>query len=396
MKIRLYKNLASSLICILCLASCMKYLRNSLPERKETPSPRVEAIEAMPSNERVTISRKIEAEDYLSSKDKEIEEEIAVFIREEVEKEDAIFFREEREELDIEPNPEKQITFNLGEKIVYNVRLGSKISPFGVKDNSVIFTTEKGTLDNKDCYIFKAIAEGGGMGYKLQLVAESFIDSTTFLTLLSTNTQSGSEDRKKRMVFFDDRIEYQKMKHCKLHDTCENAEHYIDGRDEEYHCKRCKDRNHYVWRVRASHKNEKPTYDLLSAVLIARNFDLKIGGKGNDIRLVDGRDLWEMSIRVIGEEIINTKIGDFDTLSLKLTARPLNDHAKRGDSFEGLFGLRGDIGVWVDKKSKIPIRVRGSYPLVFDIPIEIMIESIEVSSYKETHPLDSFLYSTPH
>ncbi len=118
----------------------------------------------------------------------------------------------------------------------------------------------------------------------------------------------------------------------------------------------------------------------MSSLFIARNFDLAIEGKGNDIRLVDGRDLWKMNIEVTGEEIVETATGDFDTLSLKLTAAPLNDHAKKKGSFRGLFGLRGDIGLWVDKKSKIPVRIRGSYPLVFDIPIEVIIKAIEGNS----------------
>lgn len=272
---------------------------------------------------------------------------------------------------------EPNINFKVGEKLIYNVRLINRKRFLGLNSGNVAFEVTKGTLNDKNCYIFKGLVEGSGLGYVLKLASESYIDSKTLYPLLATNIQSGSEERKKKIVFFDDRIEYVKVKHCKLGGKCQEATHFNKTNGAKVHCKGCKDRKHYTWRIRAIHENDKPTYDLLSGLFVARNFDLEVGGKSKEAILVDDRDLWKMNVRAIGEETIETEIGKFETLSLKLTTSPLNDHAKRQETFRGLFGLKGDIELWVEKKSKIPIRIRGTYPIIFDVPIEVTIKSIE-------------------
>ncbi|MGR3319879.1 MAG: DUF3108 domain-containing protein [Candidatus Anammoxibacter sp.] len=267
--------------------------------------------------------------------------------------------------------------FRVGEKITYEVKLLKMKNPMAFNNGIVTFEIGMGTIDNKDCYIFQGSAEGSAFGYNLRIDTESFIDSNSLEPLLFTNIQSGSEDRKKKLVFSKKKIEYLKMKHCKLDGKCHDNAHFTFKDDVKVHCEKCKDRIHYTWNVRAVHKNTKPTYDLLSALFIARTFDLKYGGEDHEIILADDRDLWKMRIHVAGEEIIETGIGKFDTLLLKLTGIPFNSHAKNQQYFSGLFGLKGDMRLWVDKESKIPIRIRGTYPFLFDVQVEILITSVE-------------------
>ncbi|MGR3218384.1 MAG: DUF3108 domain-containing protein [Candidatus Anammoxibacter sp.] len=267
--------------------------------------------------------------------------------------------------------------FKVGEKITYEVKLLKMKSPMALDNGKVTFEIGMGTVNNKDCYIFQGSAEGVGFGYNLRIDTESFIDKSSFRPLLFTHIQTGSEDRKKKLIFSEKKIEYLKMKHCKSDGKCHDDSHFTFKNDAKVHCEGCKDRNHYVWRVRAIHKNKKPTYDLLSALFIARTFDLKYGGKDYDIILADDRDLWKMRIHVVSEEIVETKIGKFDTLLLKLTGSPINGHAKQQKIFTGLFGLKGDMRLWVEKETKIPIRIMGTYPFLFDVPIEILITSVE-------------------
>ena len=267
--------------------------------------------------------------------------------------------------------------FKVGEKITYDVKILKMKSPMVFNNGKVVFEVGMGTIDHKDCYILQGSAEGSGFGYNLKIDIESFIDSNSLRPILFNNVQSGTEDRKKKLNFSKKKIEYIKMKHCKLGDKCHDEAHFKDNNNEKVHCGKCKDRNHYTWRVREVHKTTKPTYDLLSALFIARTFDLKYGGKDYEIILVDDRDLWKMRIHVISEEIIETDIGKFATLLLQLTGLPFNNHAKEQDSFRGLFGLKGDLRLWVDKETKVPIRIRGTYPLLFDIPVEIVITSVE-------------------
>ena len=291
-------------------------------------------------------------------------------------------------DLDDDEYLEKQrgvdLNFNAGDKVLYSVKTLSMKFP-GMNNAEVAFTVDKRIFEGKECYVFNAVANGGGFGYDLRLETESFLDSKSFYPVLFTNTQSGSEDRKHKLVFYEDRIEYVKMKHCKSFDDCSVEAHFNVNRGVNIHCKGCEDRNHYKWRVRSVHNNEKPTYDLLSALFVARSFDIRVGGDDSEMLVVDGRDIWKMFLRAVSEETIETPAGVFDTILVVLESIPFNDHAKRQDSFRGLFGLKGDIKLWIDKESKTIIKIRGSYPLIFDIRIELMIKSIERNGVKLTN-----------
>ena len=173
--------------------------------------------------------------------------------------------------------------FKVGEKITYEVKLLKMKNPMALNNGKVTFEIGMGTIDNKDCYIFQGSAEGSVFGYNLRIDTESFIDSNSLRPLLFTNIQSGSEDRKKKLVFSKKKIEYFKMKHCKLDGRCHDDSHFTFKDGDKVHCEKCKERNHYTWRVRAVHKNTKPTYDLLSALCLARTFDLKYGGKDHEM-----------------------------------------------------------------------------------------------------------------
>ncbi len=283
-----------------------------------------------------------------------------------------------KKETPLKEDTEEELRFHVGEKIIYDIKMWNGRKSAGRIKGTASFEIREGIFEEKNCYIFNGIAKGEGFGYKLKIDSVSYIERETLLPVETINIQTGTEKRKKKLVFSDDTIEYIKLKHCKNFDSCEIEEHFIETDDgAKEHCRKCRDQNHYIWRVRASLKNKKPTYDLLSALFIARNFPLKVGEKSGEIRLADGRDLWLMSIYTKREEIVESKAGKFETIMLKLTTRPINVHAMNQKSFKGLFGLKGDIVIWIDKKTKIPIKIHGSYPLIFDIPIEILLKSIE-------------------
>lgn len=269
------------------------------------------------------------------------------------------------------------LNFIVGEKITYDVKLWKMSQAMGFNTGTVIFEVDRGTIDHKDYFVFRGIAEGNCFGYELRIDLESYIDSQSLLPVLFTSIQSGSEQREKKLAFSNKKIEYLKMKHCKAGNGCQEDSHFISNNGISAHCGGCKDKAHYIWSLRLTHENNSPTYDLLSALFLARQFPLKIGGNGENIRLVDDRDIWDMNISAIGEEIVETPIGKFDTISLRLQARPLNGHASSQDTFRGLFGLKGDISLWVDKKTRIPVRVRGTYPFIFEAQIEVILKSIE-------------------
>ena len=254
---------------------------------------------------------------------------------------------------DLKEESSVDVLFQVGEKIVYDITMWKNSNALGMINGSVSFEIKSGIFKEKDCYIFNGNAIGEGFGYKLELSSVTYVERKTLLPVEAINIQTGTENRKKKLLFSDDKIEYVKLKHCKNRDRCQIEEHFIETDDgTKEHCKKCRDRNHYIWRTRASLENVTPTYDLLSALFIARNFPVNVGKKSGEIRLADGRDLWIMSIFAESEEIVESKAGTFETIMLKLSTKPLNSHAKEQKSFKGLFGLKGDIIIWIDKKNK--------------------------------------------
>ncbi len=367
MNIKVYKIVAVALICGFGFSSCLWFSKKDEPEKPvyyETEIPRQTPMPAIFSDIKESKPSKVMEPDFESSGTPYPESSPIL----------------KKETVAPVSSEGKRFAgnFRVGEKVVYDVRLWKMKNAFGLNKGSAVFEIGKEKQGEKDCYVITGSAKGDGFGYKLNIDSKSYIDSETLLPVLSTNTQSGSERRKRKLVFYKDKIEYVKMKHCKNRDGCKIDAHYVYNEEgAKAHCRKCKDWAHYTWRVRSVHENEIPTYDLLSAFFLARSSRLEVGAVSDTMRLVDGRDLWEMNVHAIGEETIETEIGVFDTFSLKLETYPLNAHAKKQKSFRGLFGLKGDIGLWVDKKSKVPIRIRGVYPLLFDVQIEIIIKSIE-------------------
>lgn len=374
------KSIIIVFVCVVPLCSCSKSVKYDLPGKDqyayEIPV-KVNEIDGNLNNNIETDTEEVyqilELSDFVDIVEKidEKDDDISL-IRDELLPEIPIAKPEDK----FDPS----VNFYVGERIVYDVTMMNINKTVGLTQGSVIFEIEKMIYDKRDCYFFSGIAEGEGLGYKLKIELNSYLDSKTLLPVAAINKQSGSEKRKKKLVFLDETVEYQKKKHCKLKEGCQNKEHFVHDKDGVLeHCKRCKDKNHYNWIVRYTLDNTKPTYDLLSAFFIARNLPFGVEGNKSKVRLVDGRDLWEMTVHIVGEEVIDTKAGQFDTLFLKMKTRPLNRHAIEQKSFSGLFGLKGDIALWIDKKSKIPIKIKGSYPLFFNVPIEILVKSIDIN-----------------
>jgi len=348
MKIRLLKKAVLLVISILCIASCTVFNKQDKAE-----------------SNKIKIKEKNLIDEEMKSSSNKFKQKDNVFNS---------YVSSVSEEL-IKSKPE--FKFKVGEETTYSVKLWTKESSLAPVNGYVSFKINKGVYNRKECYIFKGIIIAYGFGYKLKLSSESYVDSSLFLPLLMSNIQSGTESRKSKMVFFEKKIEYREMKHCESGLSCQQAEHCFYKNGIKFHCENCMNEDHYVWNDKAEYDNNEPVYDLLSSFFIARNFELKPGLEDKKMKVVDGCDLWELKINITGEEAIETEIGIFNTVALQLSALPLNEHARQQKVFKGLFGLEGDIRLWVDKETNIPIRIRGVYPLRFDFQVEIMINSIE-------------------
>jgi len=86
-----------------------------------------------------------------------------------------------------------------------------------------------------------------------------------------------------------------------------------------------------------------------------------------------------VSLRRGGTRKIKTPAGTFDCMRVLIGPQlaagdGLGDEAAA--RFEALFGLHGDIGVWVDKAGGFPVVIEGSAPFgPFDVAVKASLTS---------------------
>ena len=77
----------------------------------------------------------------------------------------------------------------------------------------------------------------------------------------------------------------------------------------------------------------------------------------------------------------STPAGTFDAVQIRLDPAPFPGEKvgeKKKRRFEGLFGLRGSIHLWVEKNTGVPVRIQGKLPVgPIDLGIEVDLQSYE-------------------
>ena len=242
------------------------------------------------------------------------------------------------------------------------------------------------TKGSDPAVILKGIAQGGKFGYTAKLVVEAILDHKTCQPRIAKISQTGSENRFKRFIFQKGEILYTKRKHCK-DPKCTNPNHMvrkttwsgiIPTGSTLVHCAGCKNQQHYVWKVRYCHKVNSGFLDMLGGLFLSRTCDFTIGSSFV-VPLVQDRDRWHLTVKSEKEERVKVKAGTFDCVRISLVPKNVGDR-KSKQRFEGLFGLNGTIRIWVDKETRVPVRILGSIPFgIMDINCEACLRAI-------THP----------
>jgi hypothetical protein len=264
--------------------------------------------------------------------------------------------------------PERRVpSFEVGEELQYKARVWKGVSWLGMDVGDATFRTHKETYEGRPAYRFDARAEGGGFGYDVTTVIESFISAEDGMPLRYSYSQAGSETQSKRLEFepSSGKIDYWRFNHC-WDGNCGIAAHYHDG----VHCgkRKCEDESHRVWQRRFEHANQPQTYDMLSAVYLARTLDLGAGPQ--TLRIVDNDTVYDVDVKVVKEEKIKTDAGKFRTQCIVLEPRLVSagaDAKQKNEKFRGLFGMSGSIRIWIDKDSRAPVRISGTIPFGVDL-----------------------------
>ena len=252
--------------------------------------------------------------------------------------------------------------------------------PIRVHVGKATFTVEE-RKGNDPAVILRGVAKGGKFGYNVRMEVETTLDPESCLPRSSFSQKTGSERRFERYLFQKGSIMYFKKKHCKVK-GCTNPAHMIKktkwwgpfpSGTEVVHCPGCKNLKHYVWRLIYHHKVSTPFLDMISALFAARNCDFDVGASFV-VPLVQARDRWDVTVTVAKEERIKVKAGTFDCVQVILQPKNVGDRKNVKGKFAGLFGIKGSIKIWVDRKTRIPVRILGTIPFAFmDLHAEVCL-----------------------
>ncbi len=223
-----------------------------------------------------------------------------------------------------------------GEKLNYRVFMFGKLLPLGTASLEIKETT----IENKKYYLFEGNANGGYLIFNVILNLKAFIDYKTLRPSHFIHHQDGFEQRTRKLTFdFDkNKIIYQKK----------------IGSDE------------YIERART---DMLPfTRDPLSTLYFARSLPNKLKEK-MFLKTIEKRHIWSVCIETVGKKELTLLSGKKCTaLLIKITPEKPSDN----QLFRGLFGLEGEIMLWVSEDKKIPLLIEGNYMFGF-IPLKIIV-----------------------
>lgn len=89
------------------------------------------------------------------------------------------------------------------------------------------------------------------------------------------------------------------------------------------------------------------TYDIYSGFYLFRFARLEVG-KSVYVTILDGKEVWELEIKVLKKEKLKTKFGDVNTFLLKPQVRS-----------EGVFENKGEVSIWItDDDRRLPVKLQ--------------------------------------
>ena len=228
-------------------------------------------------------------------------------------------------------------------------------------------------------------AYGAHLGYRLDHRVRTSILPQDFPRILHTDTQTGSENRKRELKIGAEGGEElawaRKNSHCK---GCDRLEHFVESNlpwGDDHHCKKCKRMEHREWREPTTREIPEGTVDLLGAIYLARTM-IENGEDEIEFPMLTSLDLWTVTLRRGGEKTKSSSAGKFSCTKIVLaTEVPEGEDADEED-FKGLFGMHGDIAIWVETSTGIPVVIEGKVPIG---PLDLGV-SVRLREFSGTPP----------
>ncbi|MCK6448226.1 MAG: DUF3108 domain-containing protein [Planctomycetes bacterium] len=285
------------------------------------------------------------------------------------------------------PRDEKlvyEVILNLGiiSPDVGKVTITSKVEPFRA---TPLLLASAAPAASGDQAVLSARAEGQYAVYTLDELITTAHLPQAFPAILHRSTQSGTENRKREVSlgYKDGKFVsvYRRDTHCK---KCTQKSHFVEPtwawQDAE-HCEGCKRPEHRIWKDPVTRDAPEACVDMLTAVYVARAMVLE-GRESADFQLMDRDELWDVHLkRGKSKKRIEVAAGEFDAYEITLETRvPKTETGRDESDFSGLFGIHGQLSIWVEAATGVPIWIRGVVPVG---PIELDV-GVELAAFRGT------------
>ncbi len=240
---------------------------------------------------------------------------------------------------------------------------------------------QPGKASGKRIGWIRAQAVGAALNYKLDEVIETRILPQPWPHVIYRDTQTGSENHKRELMFGMRNGEpaswYRRDGHC---GGCKRPEHMRDGAwpfSREHHCKGCRRAEHRVWLQPTVQSVPGDAVDMMSAIHLARAM-VQQGRPELHFPLLDKDTYWEVTMTRARTRDIKTPAGTFHCVEIKLD--PKLPEKKKEGRFRGLFGIHGSLSIWLEAATGVPVEIGGKIPVgIMDVGV-----SLRLSKYRGT------------
>jgi hypothetical protein len=222
-----------------------------------------------------------------------------------------------------------------------------------------------------------SLASGYYLGYRLVHNLDVRLLPQDWPKLYYRDTQNGTENHRAELKIGQRQGEsiatYTGDQHCP---GCNNPEHFVKAGflwQKLEHCHRCKLAEHRVWKGPATRTVPPGSVDLLSAVFLARTM-VQDGHSEIVFPVVNEQKLWSLTVKAGKHKRISTPAGEFACVLITLATSVPAGEPYNAKSFAGLFGIRGDIRIWMDAKTGVPVVIQGDLPVPVIGKLEVDVE----------------------
>jgi hypothetical protein len=280
----------------------------------------------------------------------------------------------------------------LGETTVATVALLSGVEPYRSASPRRSASDEGDGAEDKEVGWIRSKAGGNYLGHTLDHQVEVRHIPQAWPRVLERNVRRGSRNHTREIRIgtlasegSDEEtvLEYRRTHHCA---GCKDKAHYVDSKlpwGKAKHCKKCRRLEHRTWKPTKTRTVPPTTVDMLSAVNLARAF-VRHELDHAEFPLVRKDELWTIKLRRGGPENIDTPAGRFPCRRVGLSSGvpPGEEDDHDEEDFKGLFGLHGDIRIYVHDPTGVPVVIEGEAPLG---PFNLKVRA-RLKAYRGTEP----------